>query len=362
MAYFRTSYATLQRIAQTGRFEDLAAFLVLARHANGRPPMGLAPHTFSGAGVNAIHEKAGLSEESARGALQRLQELMVVRSVTAEVKKASYSARWELIQGEHDLDLPHALADSQGDMESALLRIRRRIDGAEVRRRENLASLSDTEFRLDVLMLLIAIYRHTSMSRYGGLSPRCCFRSWDVKSQSPKSGGVRWGAEPESNQVYPHFSLECIERRNPKASERTSPMQNDRFWYAFDALRAVGLIYEAVSLFDVDPRNEERAQLQATLRVNDFHAGAADGDRGDPSLLRELERAYGATYAFYTHHGNERAEPEAMWVVLPSKTGFIIGIWRPRFRASNSDAGSWYEAETLNISALGRTIAASGAF
>ena len=55
MSYFRTSYATLQELAKTGRYEDVAGFLVLARHASGWAHGQFAPYTLSGAGINSIH-------------------------------------------------------------------------------------------------------------------------------------------------------------------------------------------------------------------------------------------------------------------------------------------------------------------
>lgn len=355
MSYFRASYQMLQVIARSGRFEDLAAFLVIARHANGRPPSGIAPHTVSGAGVNAVHEKAGLSEETARGAIQRLQTLGFIQSVTDEQKKASFSARWQINHADLDLDLPHLFTDSVEGMSGVLRRIRT-MSLQEARRYDVTTNLSDTELRLDVLTTLLVIYRHTSMSRYGGLSPRCCYRAWEVKSKTPKTGGVRWGAEPENEHAFYSFMAECLSWTSKEIShEPVTPAHQKRFWAAWNGLKETGLIYEAVSWFDVDPAKNEHAQLIATLRVNDYHAGSA-GKNGDPSLLRELETGHGAKYSYYTAKKNAREEEESMWVVLPNAAGFFIGIWRPRMRAATADAGSWFDAETIATRALRSTI------
>lgn len=331
-----------------GRYEDLAAFLVIARHANGRPPAGLAPHKFSGAGVNAVHEKAGLSEETARGAVLRLQAAGLIKPVSAEVKKVSYSARWEIAQEDLDLDLPHFLSDSADGINSALKRIRG-LAVQEARSDKLLADVSDSELRLDVLAMLLSCYRHTSMSRFGGISPQCCYRAWEVKNQTPKSGGIRWGAEPELDHAFTTFMSECLRLPKDGRQKELSAEQKKRFWVAWSHLKSLGLIYEAVALFDVDPTKHDSAQIQCTLRVNDYHAGTLDG--GDPSLLRVLEKHYGSAYAFYTSPGNDRGEPEAMWLVLPTKTGNLTGIWRLRFRVSNSDTGSWYEADMASADA-----------
>lgn len=99
------------------------------------------------------------------------------------------------------------------------------------------------------------------------------------------------------------------------------------------------MIYEAVSLFDTSPLENHSASLRLTLRVNDFHAGASVN--GDPSFLKYADGRLG----YYTPAINDREEPEAMWVILPDKRGDIIGIWRPRFRASTPDVGAWHEHE-----------------
>jgi hypothetical protein len=353
--FFRSSYQTLQAIARLGRYEDVAAFLVIARHANGMPPAGIAPYRLSGAGVNAVHEKAGLSEETARGAVLRLQEAGFISPATGqtgEAIKPSYRARWEINQGELNLDLPHRLTDSV-EVTSALRRIRG-LSFHTAREDKHLAGSSDSSLRLDALMLLLAIYRHTSMARVGGLSPQCCYRSWGIKSQVPKLGGIRWGAEPELDNAFTTFMSECVERSSHSKKPELTNEQKNRFWLAWRNLKELGLIYEAVSLFDTDPTKNNTAQLICTLRVNDYHAGAADKG-GDPSLLRNFE-PQGSGFAYYTPEINERGEAEAMWLILPSKTGAIVGIWRPRFRAANKDAGSWIESDTANAEALCRTV------
>lgn len=41
-----------------------------------------------------------------------------------------------------------------------------------------------------------------------------------------------------------------------------------------------------------------------------------------------------------------------MWVVLPDKRGAIVGIWRPRFRCSNQDTGTWAKEENERIETI----------
>lgn len=356
MSYFKASFETLQSIAETGRHEDVAGFLVLARHASGLSHAGYEPYKLSGAGINGIHDKAGMSEETARGVLERLQAAGVVRPTSAETKRAYMHGRWELIQGPLDLELPHLLVDSKAGVDSALRRLRKhRI--AEPTYAEKLVGLSDGEIRLDALMALLAIYRHTSMREFGGLSPRCVRRLWEVKSQTEKLGNQRWGAEPGQESAYFWFMTESLCQKAAGKGGQPSEVQKARFWNAWTILKSLGLIYEAVALYDTEPGKNEQARLRCTLRVNDYHAGASSKS-GDPSLLRKFEAESGARFAFYTPAVNEREESEAMWLLLPDKRGAVVGVWRPRFRAATRDAGLWIEAENAAIQELAAAVMA----
>ncbi|MDE2101653.1 MAG: hypothetical protein KGL39_30685 [Patescibacteria group bacterium] len=354
MSYFKVSYETLQTLARSGRHDLVAGFLVLARHASGRRHAGFEPYKLSGASVNGLREKAGLSEETARGVLDDLQRQGLIQPTSPETKKAFFHARWEVVQGPLDLDLPHAITDGvkDGSADSALMRLQKhRI--ASPAHAERLSKVSDTELRLDALMLMLGVYKHTSMQRFGGLNPLCIRRAWNIKSRQPKAGGVRWGAEPDhenTSVAYTVFMKEVLghmKKMTEKSGDLTDEARN-RFWNAWHVIREAGLVYEAVSLYDTEPDENPLARFRMTIRVNDYHAGSTT-KTGDPSLLREIEDSYGTKFGYYTRADNEREEPEAMWVILPDARGALVGIWRPRFRCSNQDAGAWIAEETQAI-------------
>ena len=344
MSYFKTSYSTLQALARNGQYEDVAGFLVMARHASGLAIAGHPPYTLSGAGVNSVHEKASMSEEAARGVLERLQEAGIIKRVTDLPSHAH--ARWHVNQGDLDLDLPHAFVDTSKPTGAAS--VLRRIKDFKVRNAyaAKLEGLSTNDVRLDALMLMLAVYRHTRMEAFGGIDPKCVLRQWTLHSRTKSAHTWRWGAEPDSvNTAFLSFMEQALVHRiTSKGAANAKEVQWARFWNAWANLVDAGLIYEAVCLYDAEPATNESARMMMTLRVNDYHAGAIS-KTGDPSLLRSLEERTGADYAYYTPVGNERGEPEAMWVMLPTATGTLIGVWRPRFRASNSDTGAWIEKE-----------------
>ena len=363
MAYFRTSLKTVQSIARSSRrFEDVAGFIVLARHGNGLPVANIEPYTISGAGVNSIHEKAGLSEETARGVVERLRESGHIKEAPLEAKGLMRHARWTLVQGALDLDLSHSFVDPlRGSGATAPLKRLRETKLTAGYEKTALNKLSDTELRLDALMLLVAIYRHTSMEAYGGLDPRCAYRKWEIKSQVPNTWGIRWGAEPDEASTavaFQNFAREAMQHV-PKSSGagKSDDYLWQRFWNAWTNLVKLGLIYEVVALFDASPLTDDKARLLYSVRVNDYHAGAVASE-ADPSWLRTLEERFGTELAFYTPPLNERGDPEAMWVTLPDKRGALVGIWRARYRASTSDVGAWFSKETEDIESTLERLAA----
>ena len=59
---------------------------VMQRIPNGKPVLEYKPHRHSGAGVNALHEKLRISEETARGILMRLQEGGFLKEAQPDLK------------------------------------------------------------------------------------------------------------------------------------------------------------------------------------------------------------------------------------------------------------------------------------
>jgi len=335
MQYFQTRFETLADIATQCGFDGLAGYLVLARHTTGRSILNNPPHQFSGAGVNSIHEKLGCSEARARAILDRLIESGFIVEAQPEVKAAApRSARW-LLPNQHplDLDIPHAFVDapkiSSTSVTSALKRLKKMAP---------LAGCSQSAANCDATMLLISIYGSVKMRKYGGLPfESTVFRQWETLSIKvvEQTNCFTWTAVPELDRAYSSFinrSLPYIEDEN---------LVNARFWQAFRNLKAVGLIYETVTVFDVANK------LTVALRSNDFHAGSIENDRvGDSSLFKELERNYGTRLAFYD------LEKETLKATLPFKEGQLYGIYRPRIRPSNEDVGVWAKEDVDRVNCV----------
>lgn len=380
--YFRVSSVTLETIAKLGKPELLIGFLVLARFSNGAPPQGIAPHTISCGGANAMKQYAGLSEATSKGVIDALLEAGFLMRATDADKAAFAGARfrptYRLCQEAIDLDLPHAFVDGLAGYETSSPLRRLREAGVRSECAESLSQLSKADCQLDALTLLLSIYKNTEMVAYGGLHPRSTFRKWETKSKRRRDeGGFEWMAEPEDDRAYTDFMRQSLPHVPVagKSKGQLSDLHKGRFWNAWAHIKDRGLIYEAVAMFDVDPGENANARLICTLRVNDFHADSARKARNgtkvdvsnDPSLLKAMLNVDERTLHFYTHpaypydsNGQSRSDPESLRLTWPDKSGHLIGIWRPRFRAINADAGSWVDVENEGIAGMAQRISTLG--
>ncbi|MGF6988760.1 hypothetical protein F0160_36860 [Paraburkholderia sp. JPY303] len=337
--YFKVSIETLRKLAKdSGSFSLVAGFLVMARHASGEEIEGHPPYTFTGAGANSIKTKVGgMADARSNNILQELiaRQLLVPVSLAPKYAKV---ARYRVMQDAVDLELPHALIDGLANTETPLHRVRSCVSPSDGR--ESLKSLSANDCQLDALMLLLEMYAALRMAQCGGVDPRVIHRAWEESNVRAKEGNFQWLSNPLEETSY----TPQVQRILAHAIEGKKIPENisSRFWSAWTNLRATGLFYEAVMMFDANPAQNSTAKAVCTLRVNDFHSGAQRSETPqDPSLLAHLD----TTLAFYTQEANDREEPEQMRFAWPSDHGHIIGVWRPRYRAATRDGGVWIEEE-----------------
>lgn len=330
MQYFKTNFQTLASIAKLSGFDGLAGYLVLARHTTGRQILDHPPHLLSGAGVNSIHEKLGCSEARAKSIIDKLvQNGFIQPAPTSAQEAAPKSARWILPrQYPLDLDLPHNFVDAPKIAEHAVTSPLRRLK--KMRPDEG---QEKTDANCDGAMLLLAMYFKNEMQAFGGISPISTIRkNWEILSKTPQRGELfEWKAESKNNVAYTSFmkiSLPHVEKEERKK----------RFWKALENLKEAGLIYEVISLISLDEK------LLVSIRVNDFHAGSivVEND-GDPSLMKLLETSYNTQFAFFD------TKEETLKISLPTKDGYLAGIYRLRFRTSNKDTGIWHEEEKERV-------------
>lgn len=341
MAFFPVSSKTINKISKGGNFDDVVGFLVLSRHADGKALPGYTPHRFSGAGVNVLHEKVRIAEEGARGVLSRLRAGGFVRSASPDVLALSRFARWDLQPESPDLFLPHYFVDPGLGWSSPVERLKKM---ACIELAETLQTVSAADRKLDCLMLLLTLHRKTSMSEFGGLDPTLACRPWQTQTKDRVGPLMRWGATPQQEVFDSRFVQECMAHIADISTQRREGFP--RFLMAWRELRRLGLMYEAITLFNGDSHKAPGA-LRYTVRINDFFAGSGGG-KGDPSVASSLEAENGTLLAFYTPPG-EDADAEALRVTLPDEVGILVGVWRPRFRPDTHDIGKWHETDMREV-------------
>lgn len=353
IGFFKVSIETLKMIAYKIKNPDLlAGFLVLARHGTSNTIAGKPPFTFTGAGVNSIKEKVGVGEATAKGIFDRLKQEGFIQPVAKEIKLAyPREAHYELMQAKTDLDLPHSFVDGLGKTTDSAIKRIRNINIAPGYDGE-VENVTRDELRLDILVLLLEMYVKTNMAEYGGISPFFLFRKWKIEVKREKNGNIEWSAIPEDKNsfksaiknTFQHLAVESIRGRH-KNLEYPDNI-SARFWNAFQNIEKMGLIYEAVTVFDAPPEINQLAKMICTIRINDYHAGVGKdfNNPPDPSLLD-----YDIGGGFYTQAINDRDDPEQIRFRWPDKSGTLIGIYRPRFRAINQSTGIWKEQDTNNV-------------
>lgn len=349
MAYFPVSLKTLVEISVGGTFNQVAGFLVLSRFADGRPLPNFKAHRFSGAGVKAVHERLRIGEEAARGVLSKLKKDGFVRPADMAVLVASRFVRLDLDPKPADTALPHSFVDAGNAWSSPIARIQK-MTSMELNQGQ---TISNSDQKLDCLMVLLAVHHRSSMTGFGGLDPACACRTWEVDTKSPSEGCTRWGATPSQETFSSSFARSCS--AHMKNLEDESRNGFPRFMAAWKKIKELGLIYEAVTLFQ-GVSHKSPGDLRFTIRVNDFFAGGASvGSDGDPSFLGSLEGAE-ARHGFYSMPDGGTVD-EQLRMNLPDGTGSLIGIWRPRFRAHNADTGKWHEVEKREVATAIRSLA-----
>ncbi len=331
--YFQTEMSLLTRIAETTKdFNALAGYLALARHGNGLEQADPFRHT--GAGLNAIEEYAHIGENTARKVESTLRE----HGFVALLPKPTQTARYALTHEALDLALPWAfVVDTYAKASTTVQSVITRLQKAPI----------PDSLKLDALMVMLNCYRPDAlkMAEKGGLDPDLVMaRAWETKV-APKANNQEWQGNPNpTDYSYTHFMRQCLSYRIPAKQKEPTQADKEAYWQAWATLKQLGLVYEVVAL------RSRKSGFVCTLRVQDYHA-----DQGaDPSYMQVA----GPELAFYAVADGPFNDTEAdlLRAVLPrqitAKDYELIGLYRPRFRASTKDTGRWVEVENAHIQAL----------
>lgn len=332
--------------AQTRNFEAVAAYLVMSRYANGESIGGSEPHTYTGAGANAIHERVGIAESKATLHLRTLIDGGWISEAPPDIRQAHpVAARYVMNRKKKDALLPHSFVSGLEGVSSALKRIKQ--SSIPNRYSEKLKGLLPNEARLDAVMLLLSAYEEYSMLIDGGIPIGAFRRLWDVDSKRKgPEGTYTWLASPEGHMQAGFDTEPGYFRRY--FGHHGKKIHGERCWAALETLTGQGLLYEAVTLYyRYGEGASSSLHRQCTIRVNDYHADRGEG--ADPSLMKELGRM-----AFYTNPAS--GEPEELRIEMPSDQGELVGVYRPRFRAPTPEVGKWLDDDQQACAVLAEEV------
>ena len=376
--FFSVSLTTLDSIARAGgQAEAILGYIVLSRHTKGK---GTDAGKFTAAGTQAIAEKVGLTRTKAEKALTWLsthypslsprdKKIPFIVSADEARKKSPHipahfgqarakhtQIRWVLNPGENLLYLANALVDGlgRGKENPPLQRIYNQV------KPDFAAGISMSAARLDVVMVLLHLYRHHDLEGCGGVNPRACvYREWDLVADADYENAVQpiegtnailYAIEGGSRRLFPSFAREAL------SYVEEDKERNTRFSCAFHNLQRLGLLYEVLVIWDSNPIENSGAEPLYTLYIHDRHARESE-----PYIQKDVHNIAYALEARERHYdfhpdpseyGDDDRDLSSFIksgrfrYIATQQTGeHPIGVYRLRFRPRDRDMGLGILAE-----------------
>lgn len=343
--YFQADFDLIQQASQLGSFRLLASLLVLMRYTNGKPTNPQEkPFTQTYAGADAIRKALQCRWQDGRSLLVTLSQNNFISRYIHQGKTAYTVHNHQL-----NIDLPIAIVDGVNNADSALMRI-------------NSDKTPIEQEKLDTLINLLTIYKNLSMAYFGGFNG--VYQEWEVTSDEEledlplcgitarnyKNGDT---AQITSFLAYPKFINESL---GLPINEGMTLETRRRFWDGIRALEKLGLIYGVIVLMKTNTKNKQ--EFVFTIRINDYHADKG-ADLSFIELVSDGEIAFYGTSApieeemEYADFNDTEKEDKVIRLTLPKlpdKGKYqVFSVYRPRFRASNADAGEWMTKERENL-------------
>ncbi len=321
---------------------EIAAYLVMAKHTD-------EGGIFTTSGIKAIHKATGVSHPVILRAVDRLLQMAVSGSVK-ELKiiykeiykegkqpKLIYKADdWQKLTNTalppapfERAEVRYVLNDYKAKPEDKVWISNELVTGYGkfTQPLKKLKMCGDVAARL----LLIG-YRESNLEQYGGINPSTAFYcKYEMSKVNEINGYDIWHGvfkyESTANTSVQLMALD-IKEFSFVDSERLA--QREPFWTALESLDKAGLIYQMVSVMDREAGNNE-AQVIYELDAKSKHGYKPAGEEGLGGETARLSNIYGnpVTDSMGRFYGRYAA-------IVPAGEPHIVGIYRLRFRVSNS--------------------------
>lgn len=337
--FFTVSLNQIDQIVYSGGgSEEIICYLIICR--------GLGKSGYSTWGRKSCEKYTMMTYHSATKRVEWLLANNFISTRTNPLEKAVHSKPMFLIStGESEIALANVLIEgvAEGKNNPPIKRIGQ-LGLGSIGGRE--------EAQLDVLMVLLHLYKHEIIADYGGIDPTSgLYRCWQACENAfgdmvSDIDGTNLGlheVEGGVQQVYLKFAEEAL------FYVADSTERSERFWQAFKTLKTkLGWIYETTQIWTADPRKNPRAQPLYTLYVHDKKARVTDPYLSSDihsalfklgMLDRQLEFCDPDPDIGFKNSGRFR------FVAEKKKGGFPIGIYRLRFRPHTRDTGKGIQLE-----------------
>lgn len=284
----------------------LIAYLVMARFTGMHPVGTHAANMVTGAGASAVANAMKMKWERANELVKKLLALGIIREAEKGLFVGKSPARY-VMQFQGNVNLPHTLIDGL----TWVAGITRLLSADEKQPLQTITA---------AVVALVHCYRLHDMNRWGGVCPQAVHAQWVIRSVEPEGNGFKVMATRGATGLT------------------TTPAMAE----GFQLLRASGLMYETVTLFD------HQHQPILPVRINDAHAALSLSEQS------YIEMIPGA--GFYTHPDNSERKREGVHFLLPYdpiKDGCLLkGVMRMRFRCSDPATAKGLERDALALQAV----------
>lgn len=329
-----------QMLDQGAEATELIAYLVLSRGKGGKQ--------YSTWGANSCSNYTELTYHKATLAIDWLAAKGFISSFQDHQPKGK-RPKWFILTGQDEdmVFLSNALIDGVGAGKRKPPM--KRVYEVKMGRWGGLGGA-----RLDLLMVMLHLYRHQMIADYGGVNPASgLYRRWESadndlrERQTPIIGTdlILHEIAGGSDYVYTRFAEKAL---SYVADDKE---RSDRFWDAIDSLRTLGWLYETTQIWTSDPSVDPRAEPLYTLYVHDKQAR-----KQDPYISKEINSlamkagildGYSEFYIDDPDGANIVGTGRFRYIAWENSKSCPIGIYRLKFRAHTRDAAKGFSAEEM---------------
>ena len=305
---------------------EIAAYLVMAKHTN-------EGGMFTTSGIKAIHKATGVSHPVIQKAVDKLTK-MEVNQRAKEIALLYKADDWQKLTKTvlppapfERAEVRYVVNDFKAKPEDKVWISNELVTGYGkfTQPLKKLKMCGDAAARL----LLIG-YRESNLEQYGGINPAFFRQHYEMSNVNEQNGYAIWHGKENGKNGGGDWA---------KAAGYTSRELNDDylkeeaskvFWKAVGALDQSGFIYQMVSVMDREASNPE-AQVIYELDAKSKHGYKPAGEEGLAGETARLSNIYGnpVTDSMGRFYGRYAA-------IVPAGEPHIVGIYRLRFRVSNS--------------------------